>query len=215
MDLIREEGQANMGRQQTYPEWFLWLAERSPFSWLSLILLVFLAVIGVACYLDSRIETQLARIERELHYRPPEGSATSGIDEALASPGRERAVYVPVYSHIYRGRGQPVLLTATLSIRNTDPKNSITITSVRYYDTSGKLLRAYLQQPLKLGPMASTEFLVENTDTAGGSGANFVVDWAGEGKINRPIIECVMVGDGERQAVSFAVRGQDITERSE
>ena len=215
MDLIREEGQANMGRQQTYPEWFLWLAERSPFSWLSSILLVFLAVIGVACYLDSRIETQLARIERELHYRPPEGSATSGIDEALASPGRKRAVYVPVYSHIYRGRGQPVLLTATLSIRNTDPKNSTTITSVRYYDTSGKLLRAYLQQPLKLGPMASTEFLVENTDTAGGSGANFVVDWAGEGEINRPIIECVMVGDGERQAVSFAVRGQDITERSE
>jgi len=42
-----------MERQQTYPGWFLWLAERRPFSWLSLILLVFLVVIGVACYYDS------------------------------------------------------------------------------------------------------------------------------------------------------------------
>ena len=66
-----------METQQTYPGWFLWLAERSPFSWLSLILLVFLVLIGLACYLDSRIETQLARIERELHFRPPETSATA------------------------------------------------------------------------------------------------------------------------------------------
>lgn len=203
-----------MERQPTYPEWFLWLAERSRSGCL-LFFVVLLAVIGVACYLASRIETQLARIEKELHYRPPETSEASGTDKALAGLGRKHGVYVPVYSHIYRGRGQPVLLTATLSIRNTDPKNSITITSVRYYDTSGKLLRAYLQQPLKLGPMASTEFLVEKTDTAGGSGANFVVDWAEEGEVNRPIVECVMIGDGERQAVSFSVRGQDITERSE
>jgi hypothetical protein len=156
----------------------------------------------------------LARIESELRYRPPEASATSGT-EAVASTGSQHAVYVPVYSHIYRGRGQPVLLTATLSIRNTDPNKSITIASVRYYDTGGKLVRAYLQQPLKLGPMGSTEFLVENTDTAGGSGANFVVGWAEEGEVTKPIIECVMIGDGERQAVSFAVRGQDIAERSE
>lgn len=202
-----------MDKRKTYPEWFLWLAEHSPLSWLSLILLVFLVVIGVACYLDSRIETQLARIERELHYRPPEAPATSATDEVLAGTGPQHTVYVPVYSHIYRGRGQPVLLTATLSIRNTDPKNPITITSVRYYDTSGKLLRAYLQQRLKLGPMASTEFLIENTDTAGGSGANFVVDWAEEGEVNRPIVECVMIGDGERQGISFAVRGQEITDR--
>lgn len=204
-----------MERQQTYPGWFLWLAERSPFSWLSLILLVFLVVIGLACYLDSRIETQLTRIERELHFRPPETSATSGTDETVASTGSKHAVYVPVYSHIYRGRGRPVLLATMLSIRNTDPKNPITITSVRYYDTSGNLLRAYLQKPMRLNPMASTEFLVENTDTAGGSGANFVVDWAEQGEVSRPIVECVMIGDGERQAISFAVRGRDIAVRSE
>jgi len=204
-----------MDNRQIYPKWLLGIAQRSPFGGLSLVLLVFLVMIGVACYLDSRIETQLARIERELHYRPPKASVTSGADEVRGGTGPRHAVYVPVYSHIYRGRGQPVLLTATLSIRNTDPKNSITITSVRYYDTSGKLLRGHLQNPLKLGPMASTEFLVENTDTAGGSGANFVVDWAEEGKVNRPIVECVMIGNVERQGISFAVRGQEITDRPE
>ena len=47
-----------------------------------------------------------------------------------------QTIYVPAYSHIYSGnRETPFLLTATVSIRNTDPKHQITITLVDYYET--------------------------------------------------------------------------------
>ena len=43
-----------------------------------------------------------------------------------------QTVYVSIYSHIYSGvKGRPFDLAAILSIRNTNPNNSITLTSVK------------------------------------------------------------------------------------
>jgi hypothetical protein len=106
-------------------------------------------------------------------------------------------VYVPVYSHIWHGnldaRGKPqmLLLSSMLSIRNTDPEDGMTVRSVRYYDTAGKMLREYLPHPARLGPMASTDLFVEHKDDSGGSGANFVVEWSADRPISPPIIETV------------------------
>ena len=60
-------------------------------------------------------------------------------------------------------------LTATLSVRNTDAEHPIQIDSVRYYDSAGAFLRDYLTALLVLGPMASTEFVVERPDRSGGA----------------------------------------------
>lgn len=108
-----------------------------------------------------------------------------------------QSIYVPVYSHIRHGnldsKGKPqnLLLSSMLSIRNTDPDDGLVVRSVRYYDTSGKLLREFLSQPAELGPMASTDVFVEHKDDAGGTGANFVVEWAAGKAINTPIVETV------------------------
>jgi len=72
-----------------------------------------------------------------------------------------QTVYVPIYSHIYIGdRERPFLFSVTLSIRNTDPDHQITVLSVDYYDSEGKLLKHYLKQPQQLNPMASTRYIV-------------------------------------------------------
>ncbi|MBD0302236.1 MAG: DUF3124 domain-containing protein [Tolypothrix sp. T3-bin4] len=56
-----------------------------------------------------------------------------------------QTIYVPVYSHIYHQDQQDQQkifnLAATLSIRNTDLTKPIIITSVRYYDSNGKLVK--------------------------------------------------------------------------
>jgi hypothetical protein len=49
---------------------------------------------------------------------------------------------------MYVRDGLPYLLEVTLSIRNTDPQNSITITHADYYDDEGKLLRRYIVDPI-------------------------------------------------------------------
>jgi Protein of unknown function (DUF3124) len=125
-----------------------------------------------------------------------------------------KTVYVPIYSHIYYEDNDKSLdLAANLSIRNTDLSNNIIITSVRYYDTAGNLLREYLKNPIQLNKLATTYFVVERTDKSGGAGANFIVDWLAEKQVSEPIIEAVMITAGS-QNISFISRGMVIKDRS-
>ena len=124
-----------------------------------------------------------------------------------------QTVYVPLYSHIYadeRFRDKPFNLTATLSIRNTDPKQSIKLQSVDYYDTAGKKLRSYITAPVLIGPLASTRYIVQESDTGGGSGAKFLVSWVADTAVTEPIIESIMIGTKLQQGISFVSRGKVI-----
>ena len=135
---------------------------------------------------------------------------TSQAAELIAL-SKGQTVYVPAYSHIYSGnREQVFLLTVTLSIRNVDLHQSITLDKVEYYETQGKFLRKYLDKPVTLKPLESTRFIVPQKDETGGSGANFIVAWKAEEEVNAPIIETVMIGTQNQQGISFTSRGQAI-----
>ncbi len=130
-----------------------------------------------------------------------------------AETGIERSngqtVYVPVYSHIAIGdKEKPFYLTVTISIRNTDLSHGLTILAADYYNTEGQLIKAYLKKPITLNALASIQFVVEESDKAGGIGANFIIKWQSEHDINYPIIESVMIGASGQQGISFTSRGQ-------
>jgi Protein of unknown function (DUF3124) len=92
-----------------------------------------------------------------------------------------QTIYVPVYSHIYhQDKKQTFDLAATLSIRNIDLGNPIVITSVRYYDSDGKLVKNYIEHPIEIAALASVDFVVDTNDTSGGSGAKFIVEWVAQ-----------------------------------
>ena len=121
--------------------------------------------------------------------------------------------YVPIYSHIYSGvKGRPFDLAATLSIRNTNLRNPITLVSVKYYDSDGKLVEDYLSQSKQLKALVTTRYIITEGDKTGGSGANFIVVWKSDQKVNPPIIEAVMIGTHSGQGISFVSRGQVIKE---
>ena len=122
-----------------------------------------------------------------------------------------QTVYVSVYTHIYSGlKGRPFELGATLSIRNTDPKHPITLVSVKFYDTDGKLLKDYLAEPTHLNALVSTRYVIKEGESVGGSGANFLVTWKSEKMVNPPIIEAIMIGTRSGQGISFVSKGQVI-----
>ena len=132
----------------------------------------------------------------------PAGSPTSA-DGTL--------VYVPVYSSLYLGvttRERTVDLAATVSVRNTSSEHPITLQWVRYYDSSGKRVRDYLDKPSALPPLGSVEFVIQRSDAAGGPGANFLIRWDGPANIDEPLIEAVMFGQSGNAGVSFTSRGQ-------
>ena len=138
--------------------------------------------------------------------------SASQADSGIALSAGQ-TVYVPIYSHIYSGlKGRPFNLAATLSIRNTDPKHAITLVSVKFYDSDGKLVKKYLDKPAELKAMASTRYILTESDAGGGSGANFLVKWTSRTKINPPLIEGVMIGTRSGQGISFVSRGQVIDE---
>lgn len=122
-----------------------------------------------------------------------------------------QTVYVPAYSHIYIGnREKPFLLTVTLHVRNVDPKNTITLRYVDYYDSNGNLLKKYLPKPLTLRPLSSSRHVVPRNEKQGGSGAGFMMSWTAEKAVNPPIVETVMIGAESQQGISFTSRGQVI-----
>ena len=137
--------------------------------------------------------------------------AAWGQTETTLSKGQ--TVHVPVYSQIYHGyKERPFDLTVTVSIRNTDPNNAITVLSADYYDSNAKLVRKYVEQPVQLNAMASTRYIIKQSDKIGGSGASFIVKWKADYSVNPPIIESVMIGTEGQQGLSFTSRGQVIKE---
>lgn len=122
-----------------------------------------------------------------------------------------QTLYVPAYSHIYIGnKANAYLLTVTLSIRNIDPVNTITLTAVDYYGTKGKLVKQYLDTPISLSALESTRYIIASKEDAGGSGANFIVKWSSGKRTNPPIVESIMIGTQSQQGISFTSRGQVI-----
>jgi hypothetical protein len=132
---------------------------------------------------------------------------------AAEGPGRARGqrVYVPAYSHILIGdRSTPFNLAATLSVRNTDPANAVSVTAIDYYDGSGRLVKRHLERPHVLRPLAATEVFVPESDTSGGFGASFLVTWTAEAAATPPVVECLLIGARSGQGISILSPGRVI-----
>jgi len=108
-------------------------------------------------------------------------------------------LYLPIYSHIWHGEvgrdGKPArtLVSVSVSIRNTDPAQSIRVTSAQYFDTDGKRLKEYFPKPVVIGPMGTREIFISRSDDSGGSGANFIVVWNSDAAVSPPIVQAVHV----------------------
>lgn len=130
-----------------------------------------------------------------------------------------QTLYLPVYSHVYHGDpgrdGKPAqtLVSTHISIRNTDPQAAIKLLWARYYDTQGKLVRAYVATPLVIPPLGTHEIFVPRTDTAGGSGANFLLAWSSDVPANPPLVEGLHADIREARTLMFITTGQAIRTR--
>ena len=117
------------------------------------------------------------------------------------------------YSHIYHIHEHRTFdLTITVSIRNISPTDSVYILKADYYNTIGENIRQYIKKPIFLRPLETLEIIIEEQDMEGGSGANFVFDWAKRNDINPPLFEAVMISTYGQQGLSFTTRGLPVFE---
>lgn len=205
-----------MSKQEKVPDWLLWFSEHG------VRILILLAIAFMAfVYTRSRTDTEerLHAIEDTVQYEPPRSYTPPNLDKyavtgvTVESLPVHQASYVPVYSHIYYDGGRPYLLEATLSIRNVDPRQPVYVSAVEYYDTDGKLSKTQVDRLIKLEPLQTIDFLVERHDVAGGSGANFIVEWHTTTRgTHAPLIEAVMVGRSGTNAISFVRKSEPLPE---
>ncbi len=143
----------------------------------------------------------------------PTNTENQGIsdDESEADFNYGEIIYVPIYSSIFHYKDLRTYdLSATLSIHNVDMENSIRLTKVDYYNTDGELIKNFASEGLELKPFQTVHFLIEEDDTSGGTGANFLVEWVSDSEVCSPLVEAVMISTSGQQGISFTTTGKVI-----
>ncbi len=64
-------------------------------------------------------------------------------------------------------------------------------------------MQNYIEQPIEIAGLSSTDFFIESSDLRGGAGAKFIVEWIAPTKITEPIVEAVTIGSASQQGISF------------
>ena len=135
-------------------------------------------------------------------------SLTALPTENVAATG---SFYVPVYSSVSMSQGKVRAdFSVTLSVHNASETRPLVLRRIAYFDTAGKMVESYLKGPVALKPFSTIEVFVPTTDIRGGTGANFVVDWAATGEIAEPVVEALMVGGIGSGHYAFTTQGRPV-----
>ena len=131
---------------------------------------------------------------------------------------KSQTLYLPIYSHMLygnigkSGKASNAQLSALVSIRNTDGKRPLRIQSARYFDTHGKMLSERVPSPITIQPYGTLEIFIDLNDSAGGSGANFVIRWEADQPINPPLVESLHANMDGGKAVIFMTQAVPVSE---
>jgi hypothetical protein len=124
-------------------------------------------------------------------------------------------ILVPIYMSFYHSYGssrEAYGLTSTACLHNTDPKHSIVVYAIDYYDSNGKLPKKLLFEPIKIKPWSSKEISILPAAQPEDFGANLIVRWKSDQPANSPLVEVLMVGQVLNRGVSFLTQGREIKE---
>lgn len=136
------------------------------------------------------------------------GSLTTMPTEGLAVTG---SIYVPVYSSVAMSQGKVRAdFSVTLSVHNASESRPLVVKRIAYFDTAGRMVESYLKSPIAIKPFSTVEVFIATTDVRGGTGANFVVDWAATSEIAEPVVEALMIGGVGAGHYAFVSVGRPI-----
>jgi hypothetical protein len=125
--------------------------------------------------------------------------------------GVSGSFYVPAYSSVSLSEGRlRADFSVTLNIHNASETRLLVLRRIAYFDTNGKPVQSYMKEPVALKPFATIEVFIPITDVRGGTGANFIVDWAADGPIAEPVIEALMLGGLGTGQYAFISQGRPV-----
>jgi hypothetical protein len=165
----------------------------------------------ILCFFLASCDTTSEKAEIETERLNSIDWVNRQIDPSKLDSLENGRTYMSVYSEIYSISAHEIRsLTATISLRNPDDSDTLFISKADYFDTSGALIRGYVNKPIFILPMETIEVIIGKVDKSGGTGGNFVFDWSIKQGSNPPIFEGVMLSVAGTQGFSFVTRGWPI-----
>lgn len=145
--------------------------------------------------------------------QPKADLAQTFADSLAPMPKEDLSVsggfYVPAYSSVAMSQGRlRVDFSVTLSVHNASETQPLVVRRIAYFDTAGKQVESYLNAPVALKPLATASIFIPTDDVRGGTGANFIVDWAATSEITEPVVEALMVGGIANAHYAFISQGR-------
>ena len=141
-------------------------------------------------------------------------SYSSKLAAAELSTGS--TIFVPAYRSFYQIYGttrDSYALTSTFFLYNIDPKLTIDIISIDFYDSSGKLLKNLIDAPILVKPRNSKEITIQpRTQLDEDCASYLMIRWKSSQPANTPIVEVLMVGQVMNRGISFSTRGCEVKE---
>ncbi|MFD2541600.1 DUF3124 domain-containing protein [Lacinutrix gracilariae] len=119
--------------------------------------------------------------------------------------------YLATYSEIYSLTEHKTHgLTVMASMRNISEIDTIYVLKAEYFDTHGKSVRKYFDTPIYLAPLETAQIIIDEIDTSGGTGSNFIFDWKIPKNCPQPLFDGVMSSTVGKQGLSFTTEGKRI-----
>ncbi|MEZ4772555.1 MAG: DUF3124 domain-containing protein [Bacteroidia bacterium] len=131
----------------------------------------------------------------------------SGLPDSLVYGTSYLSVYSQIYSY---SEHRTHNLTVTVSMRNVNKADTVYLRKAEYFDTKGKSIRTYFEKTIFIEPMETVEIVIAEHDQEGGTGANFIFDWAIKPNSHEPFFEGVMISTSGQQGISFTTQGQKV-----
>lgn len=149
--------------------------------------------------------------QKEMSSISPENWSKRAINLSLKDSLEYGKTYLSIYSQIYSmSEHKTHNLTSMVSMRNTSDSDTIYLLKSEYFDTHGKLVRTYFDQPIYLAPLETTEIIIDEVDTSGGTGSNFIFEWKIPKNSSEPLFEGIMTSTMGQQGLSFTTSGNRI-----
>gem|GEM_PF-593494 len=162
-----------------------------------LVMPVFVLVFLFSCQKPEEKKTASTK-----HQKPSHKYTLRAVD--TASLGYIETDYAFIYSDIYYYDGTlKYPLANTVSIRNISLTDTAYILKANYYDSYGNFLQNYVDTAIVMAPLESIEFVVEEYESKGGVGANFIIEWGADRYAHQICVQTIVVGIYRQSEISL------------
>ncbi|HEA29061.1 MAG TPA: DUF3124 domain-containing protein [Leeuwenhoekiella sp.] len=165
----------------------------------------FLLIVLMAVTLACRQEQKVSSID------PVKWEDRTVTGQKLTDSLESGKSYLSIYSQIFSlTEHKTHNLTVMVSLRNMSDQDTIYMDAAHYYDTHGKLIHNYFKKSIYLAPLETLEIVIDEMDTAAGTGGNFIFEWKIPQAGPEPLFEAVMSSTTSQQGLSFITEGKRI-----